>query len=126
MKNILISALCALILRFPGWTSGLKEITLPEVGIYECTQASLGEKDHLEYFSDLHLELKGDGTFVLYYQEKDKDKKQAKGNYRYDRERNVITLQGGEYKREFPLKEGVLTVTLRIGEKTLMLTFEQK
>ncbi len=111
---------------FPNWKGGLKEIAHPELGIYECTEARLGNADYLRYFSYIHLELKRNGECVFHYAEKDGEKRERRGKYEYDGERGTLLLKGGSLEREFPLKEGVLTVVLRMGTQTLSLIFEQK
>ncbi len=133
MKKIQSSLLCGLVTLmtlFPNVKAhSLKEITKPHLGIYECTEANLGGKDYLDLFSYIHLELKTDGEFVIYYAEKNGEKKWKTGKYEYDRERKTLTLlgkKGSSFTREFPLDSGVLTISVRIGEQTLTLTFEQK
>ena len=130
LKSSLLAGLISLLFLFPSLReSTLTDITMPHLGIYECTEAKLGDNDYLDRFSYIHLELKTGEDFVLYYQEKSGEKKQETGKYSYDREKGTLTLIGGAnsfFKREFPLKEGVLTIAVRIGEQNLSLTFEQK
>ena len=130
LKSSLLAGLISLLWLFPSLReSSLTDITKPHLGIYECTEAKLGENDYLDRFSYIHLELKTGEDFVLYYQEKSGEKKQEMGNYSYDREKGTLMLIGGAngcFKREFPLKEGILTIAVRIGEQNLSLTFEQK
>ncbi len=128
MKCGLLCGILTVMTRFSTChINSLKDIANPQVGIYECTQAELSGVDCLKNFSYIHLELKADGSFLLHYAEKNGEKKQEAGKYVYDRERKTCTMYGsGGYKREFPLNEGVLTLSLRIGEKTLTMTFEQK
>ncbi len=130
IKSSLLSGILSLFLCFP-WVQGdsLKEITQPYLGVYECTQAQLNDTDCLSRFSYIDLELKTNDEFVLYYCEKNGERKQEEGKYHYDTVKQTLTLMGGAggfFKREFPFKEGVLTIHVRFGEQTLFLKFEQK
>ncbi len=124
----MLCGLMTLTILFSGCgTCSLKDIANPHLGIYECTQASLSDKDYLAYFDYIHLELKSEGEFILHYQEKDGESKEETGKYEYDRETGTLTILGkGTFQREFSLKEGILTISVPIGEQTLTLTFEQK
>ena len=130
LKSSFFAGIATLLLLFPNFRIGsLKDVTKPYLGVYECVEAKLNDTDYLARFSYINLELKAEDEFVLYYCQKDGEKKQETGKYSYDRERGIITLigdTGGFFKREFPLKEGVLTINVRIGEQTLSLKFEQK
>ena len=129
LKSSLLAGLMALAF-FPNMRKGeLKDITKPHLGIYECTEAKLNERDYLDRFRYIHLELKSDETFLLHYCEKGGKKRTEQGKYTYDRKKGTVTLQGGAggfLKREFPLNEGILTVVIPFGEQTLGLKFEQK
>ena len=108
--------------------STLDDIAKPYLGEYECISAQLGSRDCLKRFSYVRLELKDEENFTLYYQEKGEKKKQVDGKYAYDSEKGILSLteKSGLLKREFPLNDGVLTVSLPIGDKVLVLQFEQK
>lgn len=107
----------------------LQEITKPYLGAYECESAKLGEKEYIDDFSFIRLELRPDGTFSLYYRPKNGDKREETGAYVYDEKEETLqlTLGGnGEFKRKFPLKEGRMEVTVQIGTQTLFMRFTQK
>ncbi len=118
----------ALAMMFCGCgSSSLKEITNPHLGMYECTQAKLNEKDYLTLFSYIHLELKEDGVFILHYRMRDGMPQEESGNYVYNREKGSFSIVGKEsFQREFFLEEGRLTILVPLGTQTLTLTFEQK
>ena len=129
VKSSALVGAMTLTMMFAGLRTGsLKEIAKPYLGVYECVEAKLGGKDCLGPFEELSLELKADGSFYLYYQERNRDSRREKGQYRYDPEKKTLTLVGGgEFiKREFPLENGILTVTVRVGDKLLNMQFEQK
>ena len=128
IKSSVLAGISALLMLFPMGCGELKDVTKPYMGIYKCKQAKLGEYDYLDKFDELALELKGDGEFILHYQEKDGAKKTETGKYSYDKENETITLVGGAggiFKREFPLQGGALTIDVKIAEKNLLLRFER-
>ena len=127
LKSSFAVGLTALLLSCAGGgKEDLKDIAKPHWGVYECTEARMGEQDYLARFSKLDLELKEDGTCVLYYCEKNGKQQTQKGRYRYDSERSQLTLLGGGIERGFPINEGVLTVAIPIGGRMVVLKFEQK
>ena len=127
LRCSLVAGLTALLLSCSGGRKeSLKEIAKPYLGIYECTDARVGEQEYLSRFDRVELELQEDGVFLLHYCEKNGKPQTQKGRYRYDSERGELTLLGGGIEREFPLSEGVLTVTILLGGRTIHLKFEQK
>ena len=123
MKSCILAGIAALAFYLPNT---IKEIAKPYLGVYECKEARLGSEDYLQRFEDITLELKGDGEFILSFQEKGGKTRREKGKYTYDEKRGVITLDGGSMKREFPLKDGALRFQLSLGGKWLSVLFEQK
>lgn len=123
MKSCILAGIAALAFYLPNT---IKEITKPYLGVYECKEARLGNEDYLQRFEDITLELKGDGEFILTFQEKGGKIRREKGKYTYDEKRGVVTLDGGSMKREFPLKNGELRFQLSLGGKWLSVLFEQK
>ena len=130
MKSSLLVGLATLSLLFSGFAKGdLKGITKPYLGMYECVEAKWNGEDYLERFSCIELELKPKGSFVLHYAEQNGEKKSEEGRYSYNEARKTITLElGGSafFKREFPLKDGVLNVQFQIGKENILLCFKQK
>ena len=129
MKAFILTILLSIVTLFPASKDNtLKDIAKPYLGTYECRSAQIGSKDCLEKFSYICLELQDEENFVLLYQEKGDGKKEVKGKYTYDKEKGVLKLtdKGGIIQREFPLRDGVLTISFPIGEKNMVLQFEQK
>lgn len=128
LKSSILAGLCALCAL--GKSSSLKDISKPYLGEYECKQATYGEKDYLEDFTYIRMELQSNDRFVLSYCDKLTNKKnQVEGEFTYDAQTNTVTLQLGDdacIKRQFPLKDGVLLVVTTLGNKILQLRFEQK
>ena len=126
LKSTVVAGIAAMLFSCGGAKEELKDIVKPHVGMYECTEARLGEREYLDKFDYIHLELKSDETFILHYCEKGGKKQRQEGQYRYDREKGTLTLLGGGLEREFPFVEGVLTVVIPLGGRTIHLKFEQK
>lgn len=130
IKSSLLAGVLTLFFLFPNLKSGkLTDITKPYLGEYECKQALLGEEDCLKRFDNIVLELKPKNEYALSYKEDGGKKRTVEGQYEYDDEKGILTLKsenGQCFKRSFPLKDGILYITLRIGEKTLSMQFEKK
>lgn len=130
IKSSVVAGLAGLLLLFPNVKSGsLTEITKPYLGEYECKSATLGEKDCLDGFSYITLELKPKGIFLLSYKTKSGVKRTENGKYEYDEEKEELTLslgETGEIKRKYALKKGVLCMDFSVGKQRLVMTFEQK
>ncbi len=129
LKTSILAGLSSLLLLAPSWKdSKLTDIAKPYLGVYECTQAHLGDDDCLERFADIRLELKDEENFVLVYKEKKGARKKVEGKYRYDKERKVLvaTDEKEGLQREFPFDGGKLTVTFPVGRKTFVMQFERK
>ena len=121
--------LFTLLMLLPSiFQGGLKDITKPYLGIYECTEARLDEEDLLENYTNVALELKSGGKYVLYYTSKGEKQKKITGKYKYDSEKGTFTMYGDGlmFKRQYTLQEGEIYVFVQIGKKNLVLKFEQK
>ncbi len=133
LKSSLFVGLSVLLFMFPwigGWkNSALKDIAKPYLGTYECRAAKLDEKDYLAQFSYIRLELKKKGAFTFYYKPTEGKEKREEGKYSFDKKQSALILQANSFpgmKRAFPLKDGVLYVTVPFGERTLHMELEQK
>ncbi len=128
IKSSLSAGALALCLLFSsGRESDLKDVAKPYLGVYRCTEARIGEKDLLEEFSNIRLELK-EGEYILYYREKAGRSGKVEGKYRYDKEREslLLTENTSGVKREFPFANGKLTVAFPVGRRECVLQFERK
>lgn len=130
LKSSLCAGLAALLLTLAPVKGSLKDITKPYLGAYECKSATLGDKEYLDDFSYIRLELKADESFSLYYAFKGGEKKEETGRYKYDGENKSVTLIGKglgnrEFKKSFPLDNGKIFITLSVGGKMLIMEFEQ-
>ena len=129
IRTPLLAGLATLLLALPiGKQDGLKEIVKPYLGEYECVEAKLNSMDYLERFSSVSLELRKDGEFILYYQESGAKKHKIRGQYRYDAKKESIVFSSarGAFQREFPLKQGVLTISFPVHGDIVVLKFTQK
>ena len=132
LKSSFLAILSMFLLCFPWWNTvksqALTEIAKPYLGEYECRLAQLNEKNLLEDFSYIRLELKKEGECVLYAKDKKGKEKRVEGEYIYNNEKKTITFSVENLsfiKREFPMKQGVIFVTIRQGDKTLLMQFQQ-
>ena len=130
LKSSLLAGLISLLFLLPSfWKGDLKDIAKPHLGIYECKIARIDKEDYLARFSYIRLELKDGGRYELTYREKQGGEKRKTGKYRYDEKKETLTLyldDMGVIKKEFPLKKGILSVQISLGEKSMHLQFEQK
>ncbi len=130
LKFSFCAALASLLFTLPACGNGsLKDVTKPYLGEYECQSATLGEKDYVEDFSFIRLELKQDNEFTLSYSAKNGKKGEESGTYTYDEQEETLTLIYGELgvlKRKFPFKNGEIFITLPIGLQTLSIKFARK
>ena len=130
LKYSFCAVLAALVLILPSCGNGsLKDVTKPYLGEYECQSATLGEKDYVQDFSFIRLELKKNDEFTLYYSAKNGKKGEESGKYAYNEKEETLTLIYGELgvlKRKFPLKNGEIFVSVPIGSQTLSMKFARK
>lgn len=129
IQSALLSALGAMLFSFSGKYDTLKDIAKPYLGEYECKIATLSGEDYLEQFRTLVLELKSENEYELRYQLKNGYKGKDGGKYTYDAERQTLRLskgEKGEWKRDIPLQNGKISLSITVGEKILYLQFEQK
>ena len=133
-RKVVKSSLCAGLVALGFCMADLRtgkitDITKPHLGEYECESATLSGEELLDEFSYIRLELKEKGDCTLHYRKKDGKKREEKGKYTYDEKLGEICLYGGvgkTFKRKFPLKNGKMDVTVRLGDKTLSMRFVQK
>lgn len=127
-SSFLVGVMALLLSILPLKKDSLTDITKPYTGVYECKSATLGDKEYVDEFSYIRLELHTDDTFSLYYLPKKGKVKEQTGQYRYDKEKGTIRFSlgvNGELKREIPLKKGEMVFTLPLGAKTLIMRFVQ-
>ncbi len=109
---------------------GLKDITKPHVGFYQCKKMLLGKKNVLKEFKDVTAELTSDGELIVRYHAKSGEKGEYDCDYQYDSQTGEIKLSKckelGGAKNKATLKDGVLNVFVRFGRTNLVMTFEQK
>ena len=129
IKSSIFAGLFCLLLLLPNfWRGGLKDITKPHLGVYECVEATVNGKDFLDKYDEMNLELKPNGKFLLHACEKGEKAQELTGEYTFDRDSGEFCIvgTGSVYKRKFTLREGVLTVFMQYGNKNICLKFEQK
>ena len=106
----------------------LEDITKPYLGEYHCISATLGDREYVDDFSFITLDLKKDGAFVLRYETKEGIKGEQSGEYVYDKESETVTFSiGGKnpLKKRFPLKDGKIQIDFRVGKKMFNVKLQQ-
>lgn len=130
IRSSVLAGIASLLFVFPIFKKGeLKDITKPHLGIYECKTAQIDEVEYLDRFSYIRLELKDGGKYELTYCGKGGKEGKKTGAYRYDSKKETLTVYLDStklVKKEFPLRKGVLSLTVSLGEKTMYAQFEQK
>ena len=116
-------ALCSV---FAPMKSELKEIAQPHLGFYTCQKATLSGlniKDKCRY---IRLELKKDGTFIFSYQKNTGKKVEERGQYKYDREKEILHIVSDKgFDREFLLQKGIIYAQIKMGPSNLIMEFKQ-
>ena len=130
LKSAFVAGLASLLLCMGNIKdSTLLDVTKPYLGEYECEYARLGDKEFSDGFEFVTLELKRDGTYLLSFKQKDGEKHTETGAYQYDAKRNLLCISPRDksaLKKEFPLIDGVLTISAQIGNQQLIVRFAQK
>lgn len=130
IQSTIFAGISTLFLLFSGLRGiTIKDVAKPYLGEYACQEARFNGEDYLKNFEYITLILRDDETFTLVYQEKNGEKKQTTGQYRYDKEKKQITIweNGRSYlKLDVPIVKGTMDVIVRFGGKTLHIKFKQK
>ena len=130
IRSSLLAGVMSLLFSFSALQTGnITDVTKPYVGEYECKSAIYGKKDITDGFTYIILDLRPDETFVLRYRTEKGKTGEETGTYRYDDEKKTVRFSlenKGEFQREFPLENGELSVTVKLGMRTLSIVFEQK
>lgn len=109
---------------------GLKEITRPYLGMYECERVLFGGEDKTEEFGPLKLELGPSGKAKLYYRCKNGEAGVSEAEYSYDASARTVTFyaefMGRKAEKSFPLRDGKLQICLRYGGKMLVMDFVRR
>ncbi len=107
--------------------STLPELSKPYAAVYRCIVCKLGEKDLLENFERLSIDLQPDDTFELSYRTVKGEEGTRTGTYVMDVEREEIsfTVKSGkrERTRTFPVKKGTIFVDANIMGKLFHAEF---
>ena len=130
LKSTFVAGLASLLLCMGNIKdSTLLDVTKPYLGEYECEYARLGDREFSDGFEFVVLELKGDGTYLLSFKEKGGEKHTETGEYEYDEKTKTLRFSPRDksaLKKEFPLIDGVLTISTQIGNQQLIIRFAQK
>ena len=129
MKLLFLSAITAIAFPFSALREGnLKEIVKPYVGEYTCQKATLGETDLANYYKEITLDLKSNGSFSLAVIDKMGKKHLQTGKYDYDDKTGMLRFfdEANSLKRESSLANGEFFITVPVGDKVVRLVFARK
>ena len=109
---------------------GLKSVSAPHSGCYECTTLTLDGKDFLPFFSSVRLELDGQGEMVVSYQDKVGNRGEKTLSYEYEEGSNQLSIlyQDGdrEVRKAVGYEKGEITFTHQLDNKLLLAVFSSK
>lgn len=109
---------------------GLKTVSAPYAGCYECKTLTLDGKDFLSFFSSVCLEMDGNGEMVISYKDKAGNRGEKKLSYEYKEGENQLTViyQDGnrEIKKSAGFEKGQITFTHQLDGKILLAVFSSK
>lgn len=112
-----------------GSRDSLEEIARTYLGVYECKSLYFGGEDKKDIFEYFRLELKPKGELLLRYKLKNSRENQIPLTYEYDFAEKTVWVRGqwGVFKvdKKFPLKKGVLSVTMNIFGKVAVVEFSR-
>lgn len=125
---------CALMLLFVlagcksvGEMGNLKDVSKPYTGIYECEKLSLGGKDMTDAFEKVTLELKGDGSFEIFYRTAAGGEGGYEGGYTLDETGGEITFSAMKGARQksftFPYEKGAVHIDYNLFGNLLHAEF---
>ena len=134
-KILLISLFCVLLLALlPACdarkTGSLKDLTMPYIAQYECTEARFGNDDLFEKFEYIEINLVNQEKLELIYKLKNGDKKVIKAPYNLDKSTRELSAEigilGHKFKQTAIVKNGKFTISKTIGKKQLVMKFKMK
>ena len=112
-----------------GRRDSLEEIARTYLGVYECKSLCFGGENKKDIFEYFRLELKPKGELLLRYKLKNSRENQIPLTYEYDFAEKTVWVRGqwGVFKvdKKFPLKKGVLSVTMSIFGKVAVVEFSR-
>lgn len=109
---------------------GLKEISKPYLGTYECERIFFGDEEKTDKFDYVRIELMSEGEMKFLFKEKNGAERELEARYTYDTENDMLTvyadLAGAEKTKSFPVEKGTIDVSVRYGGKMLLMKFVRK
>ena len=129
----LVFAICILSASFlvgcdkAGEMGSLKDISKPYTGLYECKTLSIGGRDMTDTFESVTLELKGDGSYEIFYRTTTGKEGGYEGEYTLDEERKEITFSARKGARQqsftFPYEKGAVYIDYNLMGSLLHAEF---
>ena len=109
---------------------GIKEITKPYIGTYECERLMFGGEDCTEKFVYFRVELTGDGQFIVRAKDKKGKKHGGAAAYRAEDEEGKFVLFQKRFvstkKIPFEIHGGEKTLSTRFGPKMVSILLKMQ
>ncbi len=109
--------------------TSLKSITKPYIGEYECVEARLGQRDLLEKYDFIVINLLDGEKMEVSFKPKDGKKKTYEGSYEVSDTREFtgeIGILGVRFKETTKIENGSFIITKNIMSSPLILKFKMK
>ncbi len=110
--------------------SSLKSLTKPYAATYECTRATLGDKDLLEDYDYFKIIISDTDTLTLEMRKSGGKKSIFKCPCSYDEKTGCLTAEAGilgfSYKQKTKIENGKFVISMPILSKQLTMLFEQQ
>ncbi len=108
----------------------VKELTHPYINQYECTKATLGNKDLLENFEYIKLIFIDTKELELSFKNKGGERKVYNAPYAYDEQKGEIEVEfgifGAEKQQRAKIESGKIILTKIVLGMPLIVIFEVK
>lgn len=108
--------------------TGLKDLSRPYLGTYECKYARLGEADLLEELDYITFSLLPSNIFKIEFRDKNGVKGLYRGHYTFSEKDKTITINenifGKRVTKTFSAEHGAIEVNLKFGDEALFIKFE--
>lgn len=108
--------------------TGLKDVSRPYLGTYECKYVMLGDKNLLDDMDYINFALLPKNIFKIEFRDKKGVKGLYRGHYTFSEKDGEITINenifGKRVSKTFSAENGVIQVNLIFGDSPLSIKFE--
>lgn len=108
--------------------TGLKEVSKPYLGTYECEYLRIGEENILDKFDYVRFELNPKGIYKIEFKDKNGVKGVYRGHYSFDEKNDLIVIDenifGKRVSKSFSARSGEITTNVLYGDTLLSIKFK--